>query len=237
MQETIRDPKTLPADMSNIEYSLIRVIKSRSQSSIIQGSWKITALNGESVTSPAYVNFLQGGKVSARVCNIFSGNYSIQGNIVHTTNLVSTKMACMGELGTLEAAFDINGAKILQGKDGLSLTTKQGDIFILKNQDIFLKNTSWKLESIDGKVVTNNLKLNFGSHNTLGATICNVMSGSYELINGSISAPNLISTLMYCDGEKGEIEQAFKIDNASYVLDKNKLTITTTEGKIFVWKK
>ena len=46
----------------------------------------------------------------------------------------------MGELGMLEAAFDIDGAKILQGKDGLSLTTKKGDVFILKNQDIFLKN-------------------------------------------------------------------------------------------------
>lgn len=146
-------------------------------------------------------------------------------------------MACMEELGTLEAAFDLDGAQILQGKDGLSLTTKNGNIFILKNQDIFLKNTSWKLESIDGKAVTNNLKLNFGSHNTLGATICNGISGSYELINGHISAPNLLSTLMYCDGEKGDIEQTFKIDNASYVLDKNKLTITTTEEKIFVWKK
>ena len=237
MQETTHDPKTLPADQSSIEYSLIRVIKSRSQSSNIQGSWKITTLNGENVTSPAYVNFLQGGKVSARVCNIFSGNYSLLGNTLHATNLISTKMACMGELGILEAAFDIDGAKILQGKDGLSLTTKQGDIFILKNQDIFLKNTSWKLESIDGKAVTNNLKLNFGSHNTLGATICNGISGSYELINGHISAPNLISTLMYCEGEKGEIEQAFKIDNASYVLDGDTLTLTTTEDKIFVWKK
>lgn len=137
----------------------------------------------------------------------------------------------------IETSFDLEGAQILQGKDGLSLTTKKGDIFILKNQDIFLKNTSWKLESIDEKVVTNNLKLNFGSHNTLGATICNVISGNYELINGHISAPNLISTLMYCDGEKGEIEQAFKIDNASYTIDDNTLTLTTTEDKIFVWKK
>ena len=58
VQETIRDPKNTPADMSTVHYSLIRIIKSRSSSSMIQGSWKITALNGENVVDPAYVNFL-----------------------------------------------------------------------------------------------------------------------------------------------------------------------------------
>lgn len=83
-------------------------------------------------------------------------------------------MACMGDLGTIETAFNLDGAKILQGKDGLSLTTKKGDVFILKNQDIFLKNTSWKLESVDGIKPTNDIKLSFSDKNTLNFKICNL---------------------------------------------------------------
>lgn len=43
--------------------------------------------------------------------------------------------------------------------------------------------------------------------------------------------------MMYCDDERGRIEQTFKIDNAQYIIDSNTLTLTTMEGKVFVWKK
>lgn len=84
-------------------------------------------------------------------------------------------MACIGELGEIENRFDLDGAKVIQGKDGLSITTKKGDVFILKNQDILLKNTSWKLENKDGAKPTNEITLHFSDKNTLGFKSCNVL--------------------------------------------------------------
>ena len=81
----------------------------------------------------------------------------------------------MGELGEIENRFDLDSAKVVKGKDGLSLTTKKGDVFILKNQDILLKNTSWKLENKDSIKPTNEITLHFSDKNTLGFKSCNVL--------------------------------------------------------------
>lgn len=236
VQEIINDPKNTPADMSNREYSLIRVIKSRSQSLSLQGSWKITAFNGENVPNPVYVSFLTGNKISAKVCNIFSGNYSLQWNTLNVSQMISTKMACVGDLGKIESAFDLTWAKILRGKDGISLTTKKGDVFILKNENMLLKNTSWKLESINGVKPINEITLNFSSKNTIGLKICNIAWGEYTLINNKFSAPNMISTLMYCDDERWVIEHDFQIDWSTYSLENNILTFITWDWKKYAWK-
>lgn len=57
-----------------------------------------------------------------------------------------------------------------------------------------------------------NFTLRLGKDGDLAAKICNNMSGSFSVSNGQLSAPQVISTLMFCEGLPGEVESAFAAD-------------------------
>lgn len=68
-----------------------------------------------------------------------------------------------------------------------------------------------KIQDVDSL----NLTLTIGTDGKLSAKICNSMSGSYSYSGGKLQAPQIQSTLMFCEGLPGEIEAAFKGDLAA----------------------
>src|SRR5688572_21582687 len=57
-----------------------------------------------------------------------------------------------------------------------------------------------------------NLTLTLGADGKLSAKFCNSMSGGYSYRDGLLTGPQLVSTLMFCEGLPGEIEAAFLSD-------------------------
>lgn len=71
------------------------------------------------------------------------------------------------------------------------------------------------------------------------AKICNTIFGKYTATNGKFGKNNFSSTLMYCSGMLGEIENSFISGLDTYTIsnDKKILTITTKDQKIFIFQK
>ena len=74
-----------------------------------------------------------------------------------------------------------------------------------------------------------NLTLTLGADGKLSAKFCNSMSGNFSLQGGKLSAPQVVSTLMFCEGPTGEAEAAFSADLAAGMTanaDSESLTMT-----------
>lgn len=71
--------------------------------------------------------------------------------------------------------------------------------------------TTYMLVSYNGKAVTPDQYTFTLGMTTLGARFCNSMGGTYELKNSIITAPQLISTMMFCEQPEGlmDMETAF----------------------------
>ena len=68
--------------------------------------WNIQSFD-DAVATGADISF-ENNTLSAHVCNIFNGSYSVEGNSFVVGPMMSTKMACMGDLATYESAFDLS---------------------------------------------------------------------------------------------------------------------------------
>lgn len=101
------------------------------KSGILAGTkWNIQSFDDKSATG-ATISF-ENDTLSARVCNIFNGSYSVADNKFLVGPMMSTKMACMGDLATYESAFDLSGATYEFSTDGgnhLMITTVAGHKF------------------------------------------------------------------------------------------------------------
>lgn len=103
-------------------------------------------------------------------------------------------------------------------------------------QKIPLMGTSWTIESLNGKATISPATLSF-TRNTIQAKVCNSMFGSYTLSGNTIKAPNLASTMMYCEwGDLMAIENTMNLDNAKWGIRDGKLTLTTENNDVTVWK-
>lgn len=100
-----------------------------------------------------------------------------------------------------------------------------------------LSETKWKLESYNNQAVRGSYTLSFDTKNRLGAKFCNSVGGEYTLSGNTISAPMLISTMMYCEWEPMILENAFKLEKVTYTVSEESLTLTTWSGNIYIWKR
>ena len=92
--------------------------------------WNIQSFD-DKVASGANISF-QDNTISAHVCNVFNGSYSLEGNTFVVGPMISTKMACLGELDTYERAFDLSGATFelsTEGGNHMMITTVAGHKF------------------------------------------------------------------------------------------------------------
>lgn len=93
-------------------------------------TWNIQSFDNKIATG-ADIGF-ENNTISAHVCNIFNGSYSVEGNKFLVGPMISTKMACMGDLATYESAFNLSGATYELSTDGgnhMTITTIAGHTF------------------------------------------------------------------------------------------------------------
>lgn len=109
--------------------------------------------------------------------------------------------------------------------------------FPLGESPTLLSNTVWTLDRLNGNTVNNTYTLSFDAGNTLATEFCNMTAGKYTLQDGKFTDTHLFSTLMYCYGERSQVEGAFSLENARYTLSDSTLTIQTVNDDIFVWKR
>jgi heat shock protein HslJ len=76
------------------------------------GPWELVSLKLPGVEAPvmaagimATMEFMVDGSFSGKICNNISGSYSMNGNQMTATNVISTKMFCEGAAGEIETAF------------------------------------------------------------------------------------------------------------------------------------
>lgn len=112
--------ETLLTDSSSREYALAKVIQ---KIPLMGTSWVIESLNGKASTAAATLSFTR-NTIRAHACNSIFGSYTLSGNTISTSNLMSTKMACQpGDASTIDGAMNLSDAtwSIKDGK--LTLTT------------------------------------------------------------------------------------------------------------------
>lgn len=109
-----------------------------SQEKSLQGSWSLTSYGPEGATTPAVpdsqasITFNDDGTLAGTSgCNGFGGEYSVDGDEIKFSGLVSTLMACEEPLMTQEgtvfkvldgtASYKIDGDTLTITKDGTAL--------------------------------------------------------------------------------------------------------------------
>lgn len=82
--------------------------------------WRFVAINGVAISGdrPAELRFADGRMSGSAGCNRFSGDYSLEGDMLRTAKLASTLMACTGPNAEQEDAFlKITGRPLLVSFD------------------------------------------------------------------------------------------------------------------------
>mgnify|MGYP001559244649 CR=1 FL=1 len=100
------------------------------------GNYVITQVNGKRVGDDSkYTLLITDTKISGRICNSFSGSYSLSGNIIVSGPLASTKMACIGEAGDYENIFflAITSKPAFQDQNDQMTLTGGGNILVFKH--------------------------------------------------------------------------------------------------------
>ena len=100
----------------------------------IRGKWNLISFDGKAETKDSVLE-ITNEKLSVKFCNGMSGAYTLDGNSIATTGLVSTKMLCNDEtLMNMEYAFSsINAATIsFESNDALTITTKENHVFVFE---------------------------------------------------------------------------------------------------------
>lgn len=70
-------------------------------------TWVMESFNGMTSKVPAnrLVASFNETQISGRMCNIYNGKYLSNGMMFVALDVISTKMACVGDVGTIENAF------------------------------------------------------------------------------------------------------------------------------------
>lgn len=109
---------------------------------LLQGvRWKLTAMGGQAVALPAWLQFLPDGRLAgSNGCNRLMGAYDISGEGVRFSQLATTRMACpsdiMAQAGKLDQylasvhgfSFDAQGALVLKAEQGDLLWKPAADL-------------------------------------------------------------------------------------------------------------
>ena len=80
--------------------------------------------------------------------------------------------------------------------------------------------------------------IEFGSDGALSGNVgCNGFGGDFKVEGDTIAFGSVMSTMMFCEGPVGEQEQATLAvfqGSATFVLDGNTLTITSSDGNFVI---
>jgi putative lipoprotein len=184
---------------------------------VVGPQWLLESIGDSQAAAGSIVTLKLGGDgvaIGSGGCNMFSGTYTLSGDTVTFSPLVSTRMACADDAATQqETAF----LEALQTATRYELTDEGLTIWYGDGQALHfvatLAGTQWQLESIrEAPVVAESVvTLAFGPENAASGTGgCNNFNGTYEVDGEAISFSPLVSTMMACvDGGISEQEAAF----------------------------
>lgn len=114
-----------------------------SVSDAIKGSWRMISLKQGSAASKDVseldltVSF-DGSKMTGKVCNSMSGDYTVDANdVLKAPTVISTKMFCAGVMGEAESAFTgslSTGFKLSYADNTLTMASDDGAVLIFSRK-------------------------------------------------------------------------------------------------------
>ncbi len=165
----------------------------------------------------------EGGSLSANAgCNTMVGRYTLVGGKLTAPALASTMMACLGDLGdqdTWLAAFLSSGPTYTLDGDTLTLTNGTDTVVFgpAPSGAQALAATGWKVTDVVS--ITNQANVTSAVDPSLSAWMrfqgeevafnnsCNVGGGPVQIGDDTLTFGALRSTLIFCDGASGQLEQ------------------------------
>ncbi len=164
-----------------------------------------------------------GGSLSANAgCNTMAGRYTATGGTLTAPQLASTMMACDEALMTQDAwlaEFLASGPTYTLEDDTLTLTNGTDTIVLgpAPSGAQALESTGWKVTDV--VTITDQANTTSAVDPSLTAWMrfedgevafnnsCNMGGGSVEIGDDTLTFGELRSTLIFCDGPSGELEQ------------------------------
>lgn len=89
-----------------------------------------------------------------------------------------------------------------------------------------LRAHDWSLVSLNNKNITQSGTLSF-TRNTFQAKLCNTMNGKYVALMDHLFTRQIMSTMMYCEGNIMTVENLMSERGLSFMVGSDTLTITT----------
>lgn len=217
-------------------------------------AWVLAALAGRQVPggATATLQFNADRLSGSDGCNRFSGSYSATDKAFEVSSqLISTQMACPGEVETEARAYlaALAGAKgyRLDGSLLLLLSVDGRTLVTLAAQSLLLEGTSWHATGINNgrqgvqSVVNGTLvTLSFGAGgDASGSGGCNHYSGHYEVTGSRISIGGIVVAAMNCAEPEGVVEQEQAYMKAlgtasSMRFEGDRLELRTADGALAV---
>jgi heat shock protein HslJ len=193
------------------------------------------------------ISFADGALSANAGCNTMNGGYSFDGSTMQVDVLAMTQMACDEEL---TAQDDFVGELVTSGPtvalDDDTLTITSGDTVLtmvdreVAEPDLPLEGTTWQLESIIQNEAIRSVPDDVGATLVIGddgsATVetgCNGGTTTVEVGDGTMTFDPMAVTLMLCEGDAGDVEQAVLATLAgevTYEIDSDVLSIRTADG-------
>lgn len=209
---------TLTTDTLIMLYGDKRELTFRRVAALAGSQWKLVSLGpleaqvpvvaGSTVTLGFQVDGQAGGSGG---CNIYGGSYSVNGDQITFSAVISTLRACTDEAVTTQEAefFDA-----LQAARRFTVTADQLVILYGDTQALTftrvdpLAQTSWQLvwfaTALDRTPALPNvaITLEFGTENRVsGFAGCNTYNGTYQAERGTITLSRMLRTLRACRDE------------------------------------
>jgi hypothetical protein len=131
-----------PADASNIDYSLVRVLSKKlttgTKDKNLLGSWDLHSyfVDDMAYRLSGYTLKITDNTYSVQFCNTINGKYTIKNDTLIGLMAMSTMMACMDDTrNMLESAWNLDSATYTLSsswdkKNILSIKTRSGSTFV-----------------------------------------------------------------------------------------------------------
>ncbi|WIY82783.1 META domain-containing protein [Propionimicrobium sp. PCR01-08-3] len=219
-------------------------------SGLVGPTWVLDELNDEPAVEDASttLTFNEDGTLGGSGgCNGYGGNYTLDGDQLGISGLISTMMACPGPIMPQENAFmDAlpRTTKFAIVDDQLTLYEQDRALAIFTAQPQELAGTSWQVTSYyDGQdaivsvLAGTDPTVSFGDDGTMtGTTGCNSISGTYQVApEGTLKLGELAKTEMGCLDPEGIMQQDEALPTAltsavNYHIEGTRLTLTSGDG-------
>lgn len=208
----------------------------------------LAALEGKNIT----IEFnTEGGASGFAGCNIYGGDYTVDGNSLTFGPLISTMMACEPALMTLEQAYLAALAKtasfqIVDGQLDLMDANGQMILSFAPLESKTLEGTNWVATSVNnGRQAVVSVQTGteitalFENGQLSGTAGCNNYNASYTIDGDKIAITLPISTMMMCAEPEGlmEQEQAYLAalpQAATFQIREDQLEIRDAGGALLV---